>query len=414
MLLSGDAGVGKTRLLTVLRDLGLTQGWQVRAGHCLDFGDSALPYLPFTEIFGRLAADLPGTVDAVARTHPALARLAPGRRILGETGRGAADLRTLDPAELMEGVHALLDAAAGTAPLLLVVEDVQWADPSTRDLLTFLFTRPFDGPVAVVASYRSDDLHRRHPLRRQVAEWLRVSGVQRIELAPLSDAAVRQLIEELVPAGLRETESAQIVARAEGNAFFVEELASAASGPDRWVPADLADVLLVRLDRLDDAARQVVRTASVSGRTVAHAMLAAVCGLPGADLDDGLRQAVEMNALVAGDGGYAFRHALLGEADYDDLLPGERVRLHQQYAAALSDGRARGTAAELARHARLAMDRDTALSASIRAEDEAAAVGGPEEAAQHYEQALELLSDPRRVLDPGLDVSVLAVRPPRR
>ena len=347
VLLSGDAGVGKTRLLTELRDLANADGWQVFAGHCLDFGDSALPYLPFSEVLGRMAAALPDVVDTAAGIHPALTRLQPGRRVLSSHEEGEPS--SLDRADLFEAVHELLEEAAEKAPVLLVIEDTHWADQSTRDMLSFLFSRPFQGPVAIVASYRSDDLHRRHPLRAQVAEWSRIRGVERLQLQPLEAPDVRTLISELHPAPLGAEEVDDIVDRAEGNAFFVEELVGAAAGPGRWVPAELADVLLVRLDRLDDTARQVARAASVAGRRVSHEMLAAAAGLDSAALDTGLRGAVETNVLVADERGYAFRHALLGEAIYDDLLPGERVRLHAAYAEALSSGAAPGTAAELAR-----------------------------------------------------------------
>ena len=193
VVLSGDAGVGKTRLLVELRDLAVEEGWRVVAGHCLDFGDSALPYLPFSEVLGRLQVELPEVVQRVAESHPTLARLQPGRRVMvaseGAPPSGRVEGEMLDRADLFTAVHSLLEEAAAVSPVLLVIEDCHWADQSTRDLLSFLFSRPFEGPaaarVAIVASYRADDLHRRHPLRRQVAEWSRLRGVERLQLGPL-------------------------------------------------------------------------------------------------------------------------------------------------------------------------------------------------------------------------------------
>ena len=391
VVLGGDAGVGKTRLLTELVDHATTAGWRTLVGHCLDFGDSALPYLPFTEVFGRLTLTEPDDSARLTGSYPALAHLQPGRRLL--SGGATGPVESLDRGDLLESVHGALETLAEAGPLLLVVEDVHWADRSTRDLLTFLFTRSFHGPVAVVVSYRTDDLHRRHPLRSTVAEWTRVPGLARLQLEPLADADVRRLVRTLHPGPLAESDIAAIVHRAEGNAFFAEELVGAGNS-DRGLPVDLADLLLVRLDRLDDAARSVVRAASCSGRRVSHQLLSQVVDQSDDDLDRSLRSAVEQNVLVrVGDDAYAFRHALLAEAVYDDLLPGEQVRLHKAYAEALRSKRVDGTAAELARHARAAHDTDTALRASIEAGDDALSVGGPDEAARHYETALELLCE---------------------
>jgi len=409
VLLSGDAGVGKTRLLTELRDVAFDTGWQVVAGHCLDFGDSALPYLPFSEVMGRLATSDPVLLDDLAAKRPVLRALQPGRRTMqgSEQDTSAAVGR----GDLFDAVHALFDAVASSTPLLLVLEDVHWADTSTRDLVRFLFSRPFENQVAIVASYRSDDLHRRHPLRTAAAEWSRMPGVVRMQLEPLGPGAVRSLVKQLHPAPLRESEMAGIVARAEGNAFFVEELVGAATIDGRLVPDDLAELLLVRLDRLGATAQQVVRAASVSGRRVAHSLLAEVAGVGPGELEAALREAVELNILVPTSSDfYRFRHALLAEAVYGDLLPGERVRMHAAYVEVLASGRANGTAAELARHARAAHDLGTAVDASIRAGDEAMSVGGPDEAADHFQTALELLADPTARTEVVVDLGYLGHR----
>ncbi len=406
MLLAGDAGVGKTRLLRALRERAAATGRRHIVGHCLDFGDSALPYLPFTEILGRLLAESPGLVGPLVAGRPSINRLLPGQRVRtgASTVRSAADpdehqrgdraaQAQSSRADLFESVHGLLEELAEHTPLLVVVEDAHWADQASRELISFLFSRHFQAPVSLVVSYRSDDVHRRHPLRSAIAEWSRLPTVHRLQLAPLSEGDVRTLVQMLHPMPLREQDVHAIVTRAEGNAFFAEELLSATQMGGQTLPDDLADLLLVRLDRLDERSRSVVRAAAVAGRRVTHQLLSRVVTDSATDLDLALRQAVESHVLVpAHEDSYAFRHALLAEAVYDDLLPGERVRLHAAYAAALRSGEVPGTAAELARHARAAQDHPTAVRASIEAGDDAMLVGAPEEAARHYELALQLLA----------------------
>ncbi len=407
-LVAGDAGMGKTRLLTELAEHARGEGWQVMVGHCLDFADQLLPYLPFSELVGRLVDEAPELAEQVVARHPALAALAPGRRLMSAPSTEPIDASgqpRVDRAAIFDAVHAMLETRAEDGRVLVVIEDLHWADQSTRDLLRFLFARPFRGSVTIVGSYRSDDLHRRHPLRAAVAEWARLPGMVRMQLAPLADEEVRRLVRTLHPAPMRERDLAWVVTRAEGNAFFVEELVGATGTGDGLLPEDLVDLLLVRLERLDDAGRQVVRAASCAGRRVNHALLAAVVMLPADELDRGLRSAVESHVLVqVGADGYAFRHALLAEAVYRDLLPGERVRLHARYVDALTTATVTGAAAELATHARAALDTDTAIRAGVRAGEEAMAVGGPDDAAKHFEAVLELAAGPTTALPEGVDL----------
>ncbi|HET6560712.1 MAG TPA: AAA family ATPase, partial [Marmoricola sp.] len=410
-LVAGDAGMGKTRLLTELADRAREGAWRVMVGHCLDVADQKLPYLPFSELVGRVADEDPDTARRVAQSHPAIALLAPGRRLMDTADATRAEL--VERAAVLDGMHAALDTLAEQTPVVVVIEDLHWADRATRDLFGLLCTRPFRGPVAVVGSYRSDDLHRRHPLRAAAAEWARLPGVLRLQLTPLPEPVVRRLVRTLNPTPLRERDVAWVVARAEGNAFFVEELVNASRhrpAPSA-LPDDLADLLLVRLDRLDDASRQVVRAASCAGRRVSHRLLAAVVDLSDAELDTALRTAVDAHVLVqVASDGYAFRHALLAEAVYGDLLPGERVRLHASYVAALLGPDVAGTAAELATHARASHDVDTAIHAGIRAGEEALAVGGPDEAAEHFGAALELAMGPSAELPDGIELVELVIR----
>jgi DNA-binding CsgD family transcriptional regulator len=397
-LLAGEAGVGKTRLLRELTLQAQQDGALVLVGHCLDLDAGALPYLPFSDAFGRLGREHPIQADLAITAAPAIARLFPSRRMMGQVD---AEETRVDRSELYEAVYDALEALAADQPVLLVIEDVHWADESSRHLLSFLLARPSDSPVRIVVSYRSDDLHRRHPLRAALAEWGRLDGVARLALGPLRASDVRQLVHSLRPGPVTEQSMRAIIDRAEGNAFFTEELVAALDDSSA-LPLDLAELLMVRVERLSADARQVVRAAAVAGRRVSHPLLAAVLDLPDSELDQAIRAAVDSYVLVlSGDSGYAFRHALLAEAVYEDLLPGERVRLHAAYAQVLAKGEIPGTAAELARHARKSLDQPTALVASIRAAKEAMDVAAPWEATRHYEEALALWPAVHPESDPG-------------
>jgi DNA-binding NarL/FixJ family response regulator/tetratricopeptide (TPR) repeat protein len=407
VLLSGDAGVGKTRLLDEVATGAAERGFGVLVGHCTDFGDAGLPYLAFTEIFGRLAGERPDLVESVLTNFPAIGRLLPTHRLIGAPA--APQDGQLDRAALFDAVLGAFTALSTSEPLLVIIEDAHWADDSTRDLIGFLLTRLTSQRLALVISYRSDDLHRRHPLRRPIAEWSRIPRVRRVNVAPLDADESRTLLDELMTEPLPEADIRRILERAGGNAFFTEELVAAACiGDQDAVPPDLADLLLVRLDPLSDDARQVARVIAVAGRRVPHTLLTAVAGLPDRELDAALRELIDAHIIEhPGNASYYFRHALLAEAVYDDLLPGERVRQHAAYAKALKDQTVAGTAAELAGHATRSHDLATAFEARVRAGQEAISVAAPQEALKHYEMALELY--PNAAEDASIDKTWLVV-----
>lgn len=265
----------------------------------------------------------------------------------------------------------------------------------------------------MLASYRADDLHRRHPLRPLLAELVRLPGVERLEVRPLADAEVARLVRVLEERPLSEATVRDIVERAEGNAFYTEELVAAAEADG--IPAGLADLLLIRVEQLSETAQQVLRTAAVAGRRVAHDLLRDAVGLPEEELEAAVREALGRQLLVAGDGDtYAFRHALAREAVYGDLLPGQRARLHGTYARLLAarGGGAR-TAAERAHHYRESHDLPEALAASVEAAAHAQRMGAPAEELRHLEAALDLwpaVPCEARPSGEGLDPVTLTLR----
>ena len=400
VLVGGDAGVGKSRLvaevMTAAGGYGGASprkvtagdsGFTVLCGQCAEIGDS-VPYLPFADAF-RTA---PPHVEQVIKARPVLARLLPDG---GEPAPGT-DPSGMAREQMFGAVLGTLAELAAASPVLLVLEDLHWADASTRNLLTFLARMLRRERVAIVGTYRTDDLHRQHPLGRVVGELGRLPSVTLVELGPLPAAALAEHLSSLPngPSRLSAALLGGLVARAEGNAYYAEELLAASSGAPGALPSGLAALLLARVARVSDAAQRVLRAAAVAGRRANDQLVQAVSGLDDAGYTESVRELVTHQLLVPdGPDGYRFRHALLREAVYGDLLPGERTRLHGRFAALLAtvfDATGPGAAAELAYHSLTSHDVPGALAASVRAGGEAERIGAPAEAHRHYDHALEL------------------------
>ena len=404
-LVGGEAGVGKSRLVAEVASRLRDRGWLVLEGGTVALGDEGLPFGPIVEALRALVRDVDTERIAAAAgpSLPALARLVP--ELAGVVGNvpdptGQADWLQI---RIFEGILRLLGRLGETTPILLVIEDLHWADRSTRDLLAFLTRNARDERVFVIATYRSDELPRRHPLTAWLAESERQPRVERLHVTRFERDELIELLTAIAggPPGATLVDS--IARRSDGNAFFAEELVAAAdeSSPSRdRLPETLREVLVVRLAAASETAGRVVEIAAVAGRQVEHDVLADVCGLSEDVLQAALREAVESQLLVVerGDAAerYKFRHALAQEAAYDQLLPSERRGLHAAYAHAIEARPAgRGAAAasrlaELAHHWTAAHERSRALAAAIEAGDASRAVYAFAEAARQYERAIEL------------------------
>jgi len=411
-LVAGEAGVGKTRLLAELAARASADGARVLVGGCLQVGDVGLPYVPFIDAFRDLGSrpDEAELIAPLVAAVPGLGRLLPAVREEGAEPPSPGD--GFEQVQLLDGVLSLLDRLSERAPLVLVIEDAHWADAASRHLLGFLArTLRSSSRILLVVSYRSDELHRRHPLRPLLADLIRIPSLERIEVPPFSREELAEYVESLVGGRVPSGAVDRILARSEGNAFFAEELVAAgAVRSEVLLPEALADVLLGRIEALPELAREVLKVAAAAGRGVGHQLLVAAAGRPEAELEDGLREAIGAQVLVTDTTteSYRFRHALLQEVVYGDLLPGERSRLHATYARLLAD---QGPAAELAYHCLAGHDLPGALAALVRAATEARAVFAPAEALGHLNAAIELWE---RVPDPasvaGIDLVDLNLR----
>lgn len=396
LLIGGEAGVGKTRLVEEFLIAAGRREAVVAVGGCVEIGADGLPYAPFSTALRTLRRTLPDEMAAAcAGQEGELARLLPE---LGEADRDATDEH--GTARLFELTARLLERISADRSVVLVLEDLHWADASTRHLLAYLFRTLRSGRLVVIGTYRADDIHRRHPLRPLLAELDRLRTVRRIELARFNHAEVRRQLTGILAATPEPALVDEIFERSDGNAFFVEELAcSLECGDSAGLSDSLRDLLLVRVEALSEDAQKVARIIAEGGSTVEYELLAAVCGLAEDELIEALRGAVGANLLLATPegNGYRFRHSLVREAVSDDLLPGERSRLNRRYAEALEADptlvRTGERATRLASYWYGAHDPAKALPAVLKASVEARRRYAFTEQLRLLERAMELWDD---------------------
>jgi len=395
VVVGGEAGVGKTRLVSEFTNAA-GQEAEILVGRCIEGG--ALPYGPIAQALRTRAAGLesPALDELLGPRRDELARLVPDlmpSATLDDVDHTAGSGRL----RMLESLLGLLERLARSRPLLLVLEDVHWADPSTLELLVFLVRTLRSEPILLVLTYRSDDATASAPLRPFLAEVSRSPLAERLDLGRFTKDEVVALLTGILghppPAAMAEA----IWSRSGGNAFFAEELLTMErhDGASGALPSTLRDILLARIEAMSGSAQTVVRAAAAGGLSVAHPILAAVAPMAEPELLAALREAVSHQVLVVepADDVYAFRHALLQEAAYGELLPGERHRLHATYARTLTDrpelGSEAGASAEVANHWFAAGDLTQALPAAVAAGNAAEARYGFTEARHHFERALD-------------------------
>jgi DNA-binding CsgD family transcriptional regulator len=401
VLVGGEAGIGKTRLVTEFGGEVSAQGARVAVGSCPPVAPGLVPFAPVAEVLRELGG--PVTEDLTRSHAEAITRLLESEIPVGCSvmpGEG-------ERARLLGALRAVLERECGRKPLMVVFEDLQWADASTREVVAFLGSQPPRGQVMFVGTYR-DDQRPEGPGVWGLVDQLYRLGSRRLDLPRLGRAELAGLLTGLIGHRPDDAMVEAVFSRSEGNPFLAEELVAtdALSGT---LPEGLRNLLLARTLDLPEASRQVVGLAAVAGVAVDHDLLEqAWLATYGQDtaLAGALRRAAAAGVLigVAGQRRYAFRHALVREAVYDDLLPGDRSRWHRELAGCLAGAQSTGgagyaaRAALVAHHWLAAGDRVAALAASVnagRAAEQTFAFG---EASRYYGVAAGLWQEPGSAL----------------
>jgi class 3 adenylate cyclase/tetratricopeptide (TPR) repeat protein len=410
VIVGGEAGTGKTRLVNSLAARARVLGCAVVSGACSE-AELSLPYLPFLEAIGNhlQTEDLESLRERLGSAADELAQLFPQ---MGPPSATVGDA-TQAKLRLFESILLLLRDAARARALLLILEDIHWADPATRELLDYATRRLRSTNVLVLATYRSDELHRKHPLLPTIQGWRRSGQVELIELAPLGAQAVAEMVCAIFDESSISDEFRDFLhERSEGNPFVLEEILRDAldsgdifrtdKGWDRKplvemrIPRTVKDAILQRLERLSREDVAVLSAASVMGRSFDVAALAAVADAPGAVVLSALEASVTAQLVEAEDstsGRYRFRHALTREAIYEDMVVPRRQQLHSRVADVLSSSQ--GVApVDLAHHLFMAGRNDEAVTMCVPAAQDAIDALAFHDAAELLQRAAPYMHDP--------------------
>ena len=356
----GDAGGGKTRLVTELATEARAAGTTVLMGGCVALGDEPLRHAALIELLrAARAAD-------------------------GAEGQASA-VSGLPTEQVLERLLAVVDAVEPPESLVLVFEDIHWADRGTCEILTVLARHVVDHPVGLVMTCR-EELPRDHHVRQFLTELGRGQLVTPVAVPPLTPAEVARFVEALL-GDVDAVTVAGVYDRSGGNPLIIEELSAQRADPDAAVvPGTVRDILLARFWHLSEDARELVRTVAVAGSPVSEARLATVVELAEKRFAAALREALDLRVLAPTEGGLSIRHVLMAEAVYGELLSGERVRLHARWAAVLADA----PAPLVAHHWYEAGEDDLAFVAGLAAAREATGALAFDDAHRHYRRVLTL------------------------
>lgn len=395
-LVAGEAGIGKSSLVD---RLAAVSDATVLSGCCVPVGGESMPFAPVIAALRGLLPVRDAAPGAVRRWPMVFDHLLPGTQSAdAEPSAREAAMSPTGQMRLFEAILAMLGDLAEERAVLWLIEDLQWADRSTLDLISFLGRNLSDERVRVVATIRDDGLPRSDALRTWLAELERLPGVTRMTLERLDHAATREQITQLSASAAvgRELVDA-IFERSAGNPLYTEQLLPCELSPAQPLPATLRDLIRARFSSLPEPTHSLLGVAAVVGGEFELAVLSAVARTPEEETESTLRPAVDRQLIRPVRGAtYEFTHPLFREVLEADLLPGERRRLHARTGEALRDRAAGdgsdsfGTAGRIAYHWDMADVPDLALAAAIRAGLAAEDVYAFAEADEHFSRAVDL------------------------